>query len=75
VRNINNNFGKPRYFVSNDPFECEEQGGILNVLKYTDTRTNQVYFKDNNNKWDDNLNIFETEFYTVDGNRNQRFLP
>ena len=74
-RNISGNNGVVNNVVSADGFRMEHQGGPANIWKMTDITQNRVYFKDNNNRWDPSLNLFDAPFWIVSGTQNQNFIP
>ena len=61
--------------VSSDGFRVEQIGGPANEWKFTDVSTNQIWFKDNNNGWPPNLNLFRSRFWIVNGHENRNEIP
>ena len=64
-----------QYEASSDGFKMEQIGGAAQEWKFTDLTRNVVYFKDVNNGWPNNLNLFKANFYVVNGSTDQRFIP
>jgi uncharacterized membrane protein len=74
VWEVPTNAGRLDLEVIGNTFSCEQQGGPLNVWKFTDHATGQEFFKDNNNNWSV-PGMFTSQFYIVPGNMNQLFDP